>query len=447
MTTLPDVTPPRLVAAVSKVEPLDQVLATAHREFAAQRPVSQQLHEQACRVMPGGNTRSVLYHSPFPLRISHAADAVVFDVDGLTYVDLLGEYTAGLYGHSNSVITGAMHAAVDAGLTLGAHTVNEVRLAESIVQRFPPIQMVRFTNSGTEANMMAVALARVATNRPGIAVMQGGYHGGFMYYGGQGSPVNAPYPTTVLPFNDAATARALLREKADSIAAVVIEPVMGSAGCIPPTGTFLQDIATATAEVGALLIADEVMTSRLSPQGACPMFGITPDLMTLGKYLGGGASFGAFGGRADLMAKFDPTMADALPHAGTFNNNTLSMSAGLAGLSEVLTDAVVDEINTRGDYLRVSLNDVLGQFNWSATGMGSMIGIHPVSGSITSPHDLRNADPRLRDLLFLRLLDRGWYIAARGFIALSLAITDEHAQAFVADVADVFSETPQLHVN
>jgi glutamate-1-semialdehyde 2,1-aminomutase len=178
------------------------------------------------------------------------------------------------------------------------------------------------------------------------------------------------------------------------------------------------------------------MTSRLAPSGAATLYGITPDLLTVGKYLGGGLSFGAFGGRADLMARFDPTTPDALPHAGTFNNNVLTMAAGVAGLADVLTPERVIDLNRRGDRLRTALQAVVERYGWCATGRGSMVGLHPVSGAVASPADLAGADDRLRELLFLDLLERGWYMARRGFIALSLEITEEDVDGFVASVED-----------
>jgi len=257
-----------------------------------------------------------------------------------------------------------------------------------------------------------------------------------MYFGGGGSPVNAPYDTVLMTFNDVEGSRAALRANADRLAAVVVEPVLGSAGCIPADPAYLSMLRAETQSLGMLLIFDEVMTSRLSPQGAGAAYGITPDLMTLGKYLGGGLSFGAFGGRADLMRRFDPTAPDALPHAGTFNNNVLTMAAGVAGLTDVLSDERIDDLNARGDRLRASLNEVVNPHGWIATGSGSMVGLHPVSGPVSCPQDLAEADDRLRELLFLDLLERGYYMARRGFIALSLEITDDDVDGFVDAVRD-----------
>ena len=421
---------------------LDSALAGARERYVSQRPVGARMHAEAREVMPGGNTRTVLYHPPFPLRIARGAAQRVVDVDGHEYVDLLGEYTAGLYGHSQRAILDAVRAALEDGISLAGHNVYESQLARVLVDRFPAFDLVRFTNSGTEANLMAISLARVVTGRPGIAVMRSGYHGGLLYFGGGGSPVNAPYDAVVLDYNDVEGARAAIREHAAKLAAVVVEPVLGSGGVIPATREFLHALREETQAHGVLLILDEVMTSRLSPQGAAPLFGVTPDLLTVGKYLGGGLSFGAFGGRADLMARFDPSQPGALPHAGTFNNNVLSMAAGLAGLTQVLDDDRLDAINARGDRLREALQSVMAPHGWTATGMGSMVGFHPVPGPVDSPADLAVVDDRKRELLFLDLLERGWYVAPRGFIALSIEVTDDDIDGFVAAVADALAARP-----
>ena len=414
---------------------LDAALGAARQRYVDQRPVGAAMHAEASEVMPGGNTRTVLYHPPFPLRIASGQAQRVVDVDGRAYVDMLGEYTAGLYGHSQKTILDAVRAAMDDGISLAGHNVYEARLARLLVDRFPALELVRFTNSGTEANLMAISLARVVTGKPAIAVMRGGYHGGLLYYGGGGSPVNAPYDAIVLDYNDVDGARAAIRAHADQLAAVVVEPVLGSGGVIPATPEFLTALRDETSAHGVLLILDEVMTSRLSPRGAAPLYGVQPDLLTLGKYLGGGLSFGAFGGRVDLLARFDPSQPGALPHAGTFNNNVLSMAAGIAGLTQVLDDATLDAVNARGDRLRAALNDVMAPYGWIATGRGSMIGVHPVAGPVDSPADLAGADDRRRELLFLDLLERGYYMAPRGFIALSVEVTDADVDGFVNAVA------------
>lgn len=415
---------------------VDDALAEARRRYAERRPATLALHERARRVMPGGNTRTVLYHRPFPLRVARAWDAVLEDVDGHRYVDLLGEYSAGLYGHSHPVILDAMTAALQEGISRGTHTEREVLLADAVCARFASVERVRFTNSGTEANLMALSVARAFTGRDRIVVFRGGYHGGLLTFSAGPSRVNAPYDVLVADFNDADAARALLLDHAQEVACVLVEPMLGSAGCLPGDPAFLQALRETTAQTGALLVFDEVMTSRIGPGGMQQLLGITPDLTTLGKYLGGGSSFGAFGGRADVMDLFDPTRPDALPHAGTFNNNVVSMAAGHAGLTRVYPPEVAEQHTRRGDALRSRLAEVIAATGvpFTVTGMGSLLALHATRGPVRRLEDLQQADPRLLELLFLDLLELGFYVAPRGYLALSLAVTDEQEEQFVTAV-------------
>jgi glutamate-1-semialdehyde 2,1-aminomutase len=387
------------------------------------------LHERATAVMPGGNTRTVLYHAPFPIRAAKAEGAIITDVDGHSYVDLLGEYSAGLYGHSHPRIRQAVEEAMAGGINYGTHHKREIAFAETVTQRFH-LDLVRFTNSGTEANMMALAAARCHAKRSRIMAMAGGYHGGTLYFAHGGSPVNAPFDVVLGRYNDIDATRPLI---ADDLAAVILEPMLGGGGCIPADRAFLAMLREETARRGIVLIFDEVMTSRLAPGGLSEVFGIEPDLKTLGKYIGGGMSFGAFGGRRDVMLQFDPSRPNALPHAGTFNNNTLTMSAGHAAMTELFTPEACIALNARGDRLRRDLNDLFMRYQapLGATGIGSMMTIHPLAGEITTPEAAGSADKRLRELLFLDLLEEGFYIAERGFLALSLVVTDADCAGFV----------------
>ncbi len=288
---------------------LDAALAHARRRYVHENPTSASWAARAVDVLPGGNTRSVLHFEPFPFRVASAEGRSLIDVDGHRYVDLLGNYTAGLLGHSPEPVKAAAHAAIDGGWSLGAVHPNEVRLAELIAARFPSIEQVRFTNSGTEANLMALALATHHTSRSKIVVFDGGYHGGVLTFGA-GREVNVPHDWIVSGYNDIDAIDARFAEHGDSIAAVVVEPLQGSAGCIPGDAAFLRALRRHCDHAGAVLIFDEVMTSRLSAGGAQEALGITPDLTTLGKYLAGGFGFGAFGGRRELMAAFDAAPVD-----------------------------------------------------------------------------------------------------------------------------------------
>lgn len=408
---------------------LNATLEAAYQEaaerFVAANPKSAAIQEQSLAAMPGGNTRTVLHYHPFPLRFARGEGCRLWDVDGHAYVDFLGEYTAGLYGHSEPVIRDAIKQAADDGWVLGGPTLLEARMAEAVVARFPALERVRFTNSGTEANMMALSAARAFTGRDRVMVFKGAYHGGVLYF--SGSPLNAPFDYVMGDYNDAEGSAALIREAGDRLAAVLVEPMCGSGGCLPGSEAFLRALRDATAETGAMLIFDEVMTSRLSPTGLHGLLGITPDLVTLGKYVGGGLGFGAFGGRADILARFDPREPGAWPHAGTFNNNVFTMSAGLAGLTHVYTPERAVALNATGDTLRTRLQRAVTDRDLPLvlTGRGSMMALHSGRTAPRSPPEAGRRNRRLVDLMHLDLIHGGIYTARRGMMVLSLPMDQD----------------------
>jgi len=421
---------------------LDDSLAEARDTYAEARPHARDTHAAACAHMPGGNTRTVLFHGPFPLRAARGEGAYLFDTDGHRYVNLLGEYTAGVFGHSHPVIKAALAEAIETGLNLGAHNEAEAELAALVTARFPSMERVRFTNSGTEANLMAVSTARAVTGRDAVMVFRGGYHGGLMYFKDGAGGVNAPFSFILGTYNDAAGARALIREVGDALACVIVEPMLGSSGCIPAESGFLSALREETADSGAMLIFDEVMTSRFGPNGAGALAGVVPDLTTLGKWVGGGMSFGAFGGRADIMQVFDPARPGALPHAGTFNNNILSMKAGIAALSQAFTSTDAEALHERGEAFRARVNAVFEQAGVAmyASGKGSLMTLHGVAGPVTCMADIAGSNDAAKELVFLDLLERGYYIARRGFVALSVALEQAHLDGFVDALEDIVAK-------
>jgi glutamate-1-semialdehyde 2,1-aminomutase len=421
---------------------IDAALAEAEELYCEHNPKSLAQHREACAAMPGGNTRSAIHVDPFPLTIARGEGARLWDLDGHEYVDFLSEFTAGIYGHSHPAIRKAIDAALDAGLNFGAHNTIEARFAAAICARFPSIQLVRFTNSGTEANLMAVSAARAITGRPKILVFKGGYHGGVFYFRGHGSALNAPFDYLLGKYNDLAAVEALVQPHLGELAAILIEPMQGTTGCIPAERPFLAGLRALADETGALLIFDEVMTSRLAPGGLQEAHGILPDLTTLGKYVGGGMSFGAFGGGADLMERFDPRRPDAFQHAGTFNNNVLTMNAGLVGLTEIYTPERARTLNAAGDRLRGHLNAVARSHRLAMqfTGLGSMIAVHMTDRPIRSEEDAGHGNAPLRDLFWFDLVARGIWFAKRGMFALSIALDDADHDKLVDAVED-FTQT------
>jgi glutamate-1-semialdehyde 2,1-aminomutase len=412
-------------------------LADAEARYVTANPESQRLHEDRARFMPGGNTRTTIHQPPFPLTIVRGEGARVTDADGHEYVDFLGEYTAGLYGHSNDAIVTALREALADGFVLGAPNRYEGVLAEAICARFPSIELVRFCNSGSEANLLALSLCRALTGRDGVLVFAGAYHGGILLFARGVSPLNPPFDWIVCEYNNAAEAVGLIEKHADRLAAVIVEPLQGAAGVIPGDASFLQALRETTAAKGVYLIFDEVMTARLGRGGLQQALGIAPDLTTLAKFVGGGLSFGAFGGGAALMSRFDPSQPDAFQHGGTFNNDVLTMAAGAAGLTKVLTDAELQRLNDLGDRLRRRLNQFATQrdLHFCATGRGSLVGLHFTPGPVRNEEDAPEST-ELRGLLHLHMLERGFSYGRRGFIALSLPLTESEVDGFAAAVED-----------
>nr|WP_108258463.1 aminotransferase class III-fold pyridoxal phosphate-dependent enzyme [Mangrovicoccus ximenensis] len=381
---------------------------------------------RAARVLPGGNTRSSLWAAPYPLSITGGAGCRITDADGHSYVDFLGEFTAGIFGHTCAALEQALTAAHRGGFGLSSHTPYETELAGELAARFPSIELLRFANSGTEANVMALAAARLVTGRDRIVVFAGGYHGGVLTFGQGNAPVNLPLDFAILPYNDPQAAAREFAASGDSIAAVLVEPMQGAGGCTVGTPAFLQALRELCDGSGALLIFDEVQTARMAPGGAQELLGITPDMTTLGKIFGGGLAFGAFGGRKAAMERFDPAHADPIPHAGTFNNNRLTMAAGLEAVRHHLTPAALAALYARGEAFRAALNDLFADHGgaFHVTGMGSVMNIHG-----TGPDAAIRRD-RLR-LLQFRMMERGFYFAARGLIALSFPLGEAETGGFL----------------
>ena len=237
-------------------------------------------------------------------------------------------------------------------------------------------------------------------------------------------------------YNDAEGVSRSILELGDTLAAVLVEPMLGSGGCIPASRDFLEALRAATRQTGAVLIFDEVMTSRHSAGGLQQRLGVTPDLTTLGKYMAGGMSFGAFGGRAEIMAVFDGHRPGSLPHAGTFNNNVASMAGGVVAMGEIFTSDAAEALYTRGEQLRAALNAACAGLALQFTGCGSMLTVHFRAGPITAPYAATPAEDQLRELFFLDIMAAGIYLARRGMVALSLPVSEADCARYIAAVGE-----------
>ena len=417
------------------MEQLNHAIEDARSRYASANPLSQAADAGAARYLPGGNTRTVLHFEPFPLTMVRGEGAELTNLDGHRYVDMVGEYSAALFGHSDKIIKAAIHEALDSGVAMGAPTAYERKLAGLLCERYPSLEQVRFCNSGTEANLMALTTARVVTGRNKLLAFNDAYHGGVIKFLGGRCKLNIPFDFVLADYNDIEGTAALIRSESEQLAAVIVEPILGAGGNIQGNRKFLQMLRRMTKEIGALLIFDEVKTARLGPAGTQGMLGINPDITTLGKFIGGGLPTGAFGGSSEVMAHYDPRRAGSLAHAGTFNNNVCSMAAGCAALSKVYTPQRAAEFLEWSEAFRLSLNDMFASkaVPMYANGMGSMIAIHFSREATKRPSDITAGCRSLRPLLHMELLLDGVLLCSRGDLFLSLPMDDSHlARARVA---------------
>ncbi|KAJ5115921.1 acetylornithine aminotransferase [Penicillium angulare] len=390
-----------------------QKLNTLLSKYQDTHSLSKQAHEKAKQLLPAGSTRSVLVSEPFPLVIKSGQGATVTTVDGLTFEDFVSDFSAGIYGHSHPVISQAVQEALSTGFSLGGITEKEAQLAQILTTRIPSFEKVRFCNSGTEANTFALATALAHTKRKKILVFENGYHGGTINFGMKNNPMNLPHELIVGEYNNIAVVKPLIKD----LAAILVEPLQGAGGMHPATPEFLAFLREAASETGAVLIFDEVVTSRLDYHGLQGYWNIIPDMTTVGKYLGGGFPFGAFGGSAAIMNRFDSTdKSIALQHSGTFNNNVFTMTAAVAAATLITPDEL-KRLNALGDRFREQaalLIQKAGFHQLEFTGYGSAIGVH-FSGE--NSEDLMNA-------FYFSLIADGIIIGRRGFMSLNLMHTE-----------------------
>ena len=418
--------------------------------YRGRTPRSAALHRDARLLIPGGVTRSVTFYEPYPVYVSSGRGCRVTDADGNEYVDHLNNFGSMIHGHAHPAVEAAIRERLAVGIDFGSPTEIQLSLARAIAGRVPSVERIRFTSSGTEAILYAVRAARAFTGKSKILKMEGSYHGGYDSVTVSVDPgANAPaWPegklgspglshevgshTLVAPFNDLARASDILSSHRHELAAVLIEPVTVR-GMIAAEPGFLRGLSDVARETGVPLILDEVVTFRLSPGGAQELFGLTPDLTTFGKLIGGGLPVGAFGGRADIMDAFDPAHPHPVHHSGTFAGNSAAMAAGLATL-ELLTRAETERVNALGDRLRTGLRSSLDahRVNAQVTGFGSLVGMHftehPVRDYRTSLRSDRSAMRRLH----LAMLNGGIFSRAGGSFFLSTAMGDAEIDETVA---------------
>ena len=389
-----------------------------------------------------------------PRFIARASGAHVWDEDGRRYLDYVGAWGPMLLGHAHPAVVDAITRQAARGTAFGAPTALEVEMAERIHALVPSIEMVRMVNSGTEATMAAVRLARGATGRPRVIKFEGCYHGhgdSFLVKAGSGAATfgtpDSPgvtaataRDTLTAPFNDSGAVRELFATYPDEIAAVIVEPVVGNMGVVAPAWGFLQDLRELCTADRALLIFDEVMTGfRVAPGGAQERYHVTPDLTTLGKIIGGGLPVGAYGGRRDLMSQVSP--AGPVYQAGTMSGNPLTMASGLAMLDAIAADvALYDRLESRGDALESGIRDALARSgaSWHLGRVGSMWTLFFTERTVTDWTTAATADRARYGRFFHEMLARGISLAPSQFEAnfISGAHTADDIAETVTAVAE-----------
>ncbi|MCD7781827.1 MAG: glutamate-1-semialdehyde 2,1-aminomutase [Methanosphaera sp.] len=349
---------------------------------------SEELYRQAVEVLPGGVNSPVRAYKPYPFFVSKAKGSKIYDVDGNEYIDYCLGYGPLVFGHANDTIIESSIEQLKLGTDYGVPSQKEIELAREVIDRCPCAQMVRFTNSGTEATMSAIRLARGITGRDKIIKFEGTYHGAHdavLVKSGSGAagkpdspgvPNDATKNTILIPYNDEDVLKDTIDEYKDEIACVIFEPIMGNIGCVPPKEGYLEYLREITQENNIILIMDEVITGfRIARGGAQEYYGITPDLVTFGKIVGGGFPIGAIAGKKELMEQFTPS--GDIYQAGTFSGNPMSINGGLVAF-KVLDDKFYKDLHSKGEYLRSNIRDILGKLDipYQVNGVESMTQVY-----------------------------------------------------------------------
>lgn len=427
--------------------------------------ISRSFFERACKSLPEGNSRYTLHYSPFPLYAAKGEGSRIIDVDGVSRLDFVNNYSSYIHGHCHPDIVRAVKDQLEKLMAAAAPTLEEIELAELLCSRIASVEKIRFCNSGTEAVMMAIKAARAFTSRPKIAKVEGAYHGSYDYaemslspspadWGSaespnsippsRGTPDNVRSDVIILPFNDVESTTRLLELHGKGIAAVIIDPLPSRLNYAEASANYIRCLRTVSRNLGQLLIFDEVYSLRLAYGGSQSLYDVTPDLTTLGKIIGGGMPIGAVGGSAKVMQVFEPINGKpAVPHGGTLNANPLAMVAGKTGMS-LLTPLALQKLERQGDQIRAELREIAQAKSWPVlmTGRGSLVGIRlsPRPSVDYRSFRLTADEEQLKTRFHIEMLNRGMFIPPSGAANLSTVMTDEDIAAFVAAAVDSMRE-------
>ncbi|HVF64284.1 MAG TPA: aspartate aminotransferase family protein [Casimicrobiaceae bacterium] len=424
--------------------------AAIEERYRRATPRSIEAFRRASTVFPGGYTRDAVMRNPHPTFVERAHGTQMFDVDGRALTDFWFNATSLPLGHAHPAVVAAIGAQARRGTAYFAPTLHEVEHAESLLERIPCGERIRFANSGSEAVMMAVRFARAHRRRPQVVKFEGSYHGSYDDVSWSVSPnlaevgahdaPNAVAETAglagslgrvaVLPFNDAAVLRAHVEKQHDAIAALLIEPMANRIGLVMPDRAFLDEARALCDRFGIVLVFDEVIAFRVGYHGASGQVGVTPDVVTLGKIIGGGFAVGAVAGRADILDLSSPTEAHRVTHAGTFNGNPMMAVAGHATI-EQLTPTVFDRLAELGEYARTRLANVVDGLPLQITGAGSLFKITATAKRIRNYRDAATTDKRWESLCSLALLNEGFVLTPTLSGCVSTQTTHEEVDAMI----------------
>jgi len=421
---------------------------------------SNEIFEEAKTLMPGGVSSPVRAFKSVggsPVVFDSVKGAYATDVDGNTYIDYVGTWGPAIIGHADDDVLAAVKETMDKGTSFGAPCALENELAKMVISAVPSVEMVRFTNSGTEACMGMIRLCRAHTNREKIIKFEGCYHGhadSFLVQAGSGVatlglpdspgvPSSATKATLCAEYNNLESVKAIFEENKDEIAALILEPVVGNSGFIKPTKEFLQGLRDLATEHGAVLVFDEVMTGfRVSYGGAQEYFGVTPDVTCLGKVIGGGLPVGAYGGSKEIMSLVAP--AGPMYQAGTLSGNPLAMRAGIETMKKLNQDGVYADLERKSKKLVDGIVAAAKKYDHAICGdqAGGMFGWYFTDGPVKNFAEASKCDSEFFGKWHNKMLERGVYLAPSMYEAgfMSLAHTDEDIEKTIAIADEVFSQ-------
>ena len=438
---------------------LSETSETLKQIFKDRNKRSHNAFKKAQNILPGGSTREIIFHKPYPLYIRKGKGCWIQDIDGHRILDFLNNYTSLILGHAHPKIVEAIKSQIINGTSFSAPTEHEQILGTAINERIPSIESIRFTNSGSEATSLSILAAKAFTGNKKIAKFEGAYHGtnentmvstnpSLKDAGPKEKPNSVPdgphiqpnilENTIILPFNKQRTCEKLLYQNREELAAIIVEPVLGSAGIIPPKEGFMQFLGEITEKNNILLIFDEVVTGfRISRGGAQEKYRVKPDLTALGKNIGAGFPLGAFGGRKDIMAQFEPTRENRIHHSGSLNANPVSLKAGLTLLEE-LTNENYRKLSEQTSNVVRGLEKIFSEQRIDAkiTQSGSLFVVHFTSEKVIDYRSAMKEDTVRKFNFFLGMLLNGVMIAPRGLGCISTPMSNRDIDIFLQKVVE-----------